>query len=704
LLAAGAPAASRQAAVDAQQALATRALPTANAAALIHALEGAADPFGGNRAAVIGVGPGAASELDLLIDATGRRAIVGAFAIDPDHDEAAKNRVQTSPGDVWDQVDAALQWASRQIDAATADVIAILLRPPVTGSWESEESFDVPRLVRLLLRDHAHPVWLTMAEPTDPTAWPDNVVVMLPLPTRVFRRALRRQGISALPKPRRSARRTVHLSATAACQTVLGLTDRLAPPPVRESLGPAAQRYGAEITLGLRTTASPDTAHVGLDASTSQDLQTFLDAANVKFAARQPDGAHLLLPLTIVPNRLIAWRANRPGALTAPPPIPTLESVPATRWLTEACESRDESVAAAVLADHGRAWIESQSLNQALPLLRRAAQTFPRSTRAHLWANYLLALDSALRLNAPDANWFDEEMCQLAKGTELALLYQVERMEFRRLRGEMDAACADLNALAHQLTAPITATAGSALYAQATARYVAANTLRRGGRYDRARDLIDAAVAAYNPDIPAHRIELTHGTYAIAVCDSLRGTATVRTTNADAGQAVFARSLVTLANSHASWFVEDYDRAVDFAQQARAGFTTIGYQRYADRSRDLARLIADWARRSGRPVTPTGQPDPRVDALLATPPAGTADQLATERPSRALSLIYFATAFSKDPDAPRAIELPSHIAVNDHGAFTLRSPAPATSFRDAEQQLRAVLGVATDTRLPLAAD
>lgn len=252
--------------------------------------------------------------------------------------------------------------------------------------------------------------------------------------------------------------------------------------------------------------------------------------------------------------------------------------------------------------------------------------------------------------------------------------------------------------------APITATIGSTLYAQATARYVAANTLRRGGRYDRARDLIDAAVAAYNPDIPAHRIELTHGTYVIAVCDSLRGAATARTTNVGAGQAVFARSLVTLANSHASWFVEDYDRAVDFAQQARAGFTTIGYQRYADRSRDLARLIADWARRSGRPVTPTGQPDPRVDALLATPPAGTADQLATERPSRALSLIYFATAFSKDPDAPRTVALPSYIAVNDQGAFVLRSPAPATSFRDAEQQLRAVLGVATDPRLPLAAD
>ena len=173
----------------------------------------------------------------------------------------------------WDQVNAALQWASRQIDAATADVIAILLRPPVTGSWESEASFDVPRLVRLLLRDHAHPVWLTMAEPTDPSAWPDNVVVMLPRPTRVFRRALRSQGISTLPKPRRGARRTLHLGAAAACQTVLALTDRLAPPPVHESLGPGAQRYGAEITLALHTTASPDTAHVGLDASASQDLQ-----------------------------------------------------------------------------------------------------------------------------------------------------------------------------------------------------------------------------------------------------------------------------------------------------------------------------------------------------------------------------------------------------------------------------------------------
>jgi hypothetical protein len=78
--------------------------------------------------------------------------------------------------------------------------------------------------------------------------------------------------------------------------------------------------------------------------------------------------------------------------------------------------------------------------------------------------------------------------------------------------------------------------------------------------------------------------------------------------------------------------------------------------------------------------------------------------LTDERPSRALSLLQFAITFAANPGNARQIALPRYIAVDDDGSISLRTPAPATSFVDAEQSLRAIMGVGADIRVPLAVD
>jgi hypothetical protein len=173
-----------------------------------------------------------------------------------------------------------------------------------------------------------------------------------------------------------------------------------------------------------------------------------------------------------------------------------------------------------------------------------------------------------------------------------------------------------------------------------------------------------------------------------------------------ADEAVFAQSLVTLANSHAAWFIADYDRAIQFAEEARAGFARIGYERYAARAQRLEGLLDDWARRSGRP-RPAEQARPvdaSVQQLLEAPPQSRVITLANERPSRALSVLQFALAYGDDPNTRRTVELPQYVAITPNHALVTVTPPPAASYQEADDALRGILGVGSGTPVPLAVD
>jgi hypothetical protein len=380
---------------------------------------------------------------------------------------------------------------------------------------------------------------------------------------------------------------------------------------------------------------------------------------------------------------------------------------PAERWLHDAIESDDEPVAAAVLASHGRAWIERVPIDPVLRLIRQAEEAFGISSRSGLWARYLLALDSALRLGEPASEWFSEDACSLAERTELGLLYRAEQAEFMRLRGDMAGACTGATIVLARLSNATIPGDSGATYVRATSQYVTANLLRQGGQYDLARQLITAAAEEYEPNVPAHRVELTHCMYARSVCDAMRGVAAVRTVNEwwGADEAVFARALVTLANSHAAWFVADYERAIQFAQRAHVEFTRIGYERYAARAERLVRLLNDWAWRAQRRThRPDDETDDMVEALLGAPPGTRVTALAGERPSRALSVLQFTLTYGADPGAARTVDLPEYIAITATNGLVVVTPPPAASYREADIMLRTILGVGATAPVPLAVD
>ena len=175
----------------------------------------------------------------------------------------------------------------------------------------------------------------------------------------------------------------------------------------------------------------------------------------------------------------------------------------------------------------------------------------------------------------------------------------------------------------------------------------------------------------------------------------MQGVATVTSSYEwPSGQAVLGRSLVTLANSHAAWFITDYSRAIEFAEEARRGFESIGYGRYAARAGDLTSLLANWADLAGKPVMPSA-PSGSISLSELLAAKGEIKILQGIRPSRALSLLQFAVAFAKQPNATREIQLPTCIALEEAGEFVLVTPLAANSFKRAERALRSVMGIAS---------
>jgi hypothetical protein len=715
VLAAASPSEGRRAYEELQQ----RVVPTPEVAALLAATMEEGGPFAGRRALLVGVGAGAAQDISAALAHAGRQTIADVFLADPTESPTTLGQVDHGLGDMWEQLEASAGWADQRLSDGSGDFVAFILRTPISGDWGTDAGFDLDRLVSALLKPNGD-VWLAVSDPGDPSAWPIEVVLRLPAPVRTVWKALRAARISYPARNARLDRYTVRLPANDAAALVIAITDPGGPRLERNLSGASpAQRYGAAVTLALAPDARDGRASVLPDDTALRAAEKFLEATNVRITSRLY-GTERQLSLTAYPKRTVAWRLKHsPGAVLTPA-VPTggrqkiLVSPDLNRnvdhaksWLEAAISSKDESIAAAILATHGRAWIEEAAADPALELIEAAKKTFEKSSRAALWAHYLLALDSALRNASPGEEWFTGDFCDLADRTELGLLFLAERAEFTRLRNDMGGACTLASSVLNRLAEAEMPVDTAGIYAIATSRYVTANLLRQGGQYELARQLINTAASQFDPELPSHRVELTHCLYGRSVCDAMRGVAAVIAMSGwTADQAVFAQSLVTLANSHAAWFVTDYDRAIQFAQESHDGFARIGYDRYAQRAQRLVNLLDDWARRSGRPraTSSVHEIDKGVRELLAAAPGGRVMTLAKERPSRALSILQFALAYGDDPNTPRQVELPQYIAVTSSQNLITVTPPPARSYREADSALRSILGVGTGTPVPLAVD
>lgn len=621
----------------------------------------------------------------------------------------------TERGDLITRVEAAINEAAEAVRAGTARTIAVVLSVPLSGSWSGDAALDLSRLFAGIFKHRDCPVWLAYEEPIDVSSWPEQVFLEAPDPPEALIERLAAAGLDELMGSRPVVIGcSLQLGRELAARALLLLASEEGHAGTTASILPATSarpNYASFVALAVRTGAPWETGGgTDRDLAVAVELQRAMQERGIHLTAIAPGAATgLLLPLTPYRGQVVAWRPAIEASAEplAPParPQPPREARGVVD-LEQALSDGDPARAAQTLATFGRAWIETPEAAHHLNLLERVRGQFDEGSEPALWARYMLALDAALRKSQPQASWFDDHACELAgRHGALGLLFRAERMEFTRLRGDLAEAVRLASELAPQLDGPVTPDDVAATYANATARFVLGNVLRAGGRYDLARRYIAVARDAYDAAYPSHAVETMHCRYALAVCDAIDGLPHVeQLDDVPEGQLVFARSLVTLTNSQAAWFVNDLQRAMQFAREAGQGFHSIGYDRHADRAEVVAALFGLWTDlRNNRMLGPPGPPLIR-DVVASTHDTTEPLDLRHLRPSAALAVLHFAVTFLTDPAARRDILLPAMIQPDTDHRLDFVQPPPAASPAEANSYLRQVLGVGRDRPVPLLPD
>jgi hypothetical protein len=495
------------------------------------------------------------------------------------------------------------------------------------------------------------------------------------------------------------------------------VADRTAPVPAELDYPTSLPPYTSFLAIAIGAESfRAGTARIDRVLSVANEIDEAVRAGGIQVLGRSEQGELALLPLTPYRGLVTVTVRRRPVPTDETAPDPHLLKAagahpdygrPVAR-LSEAAAEQDELLATATLVRFGRAWIETDRITQFVGPLKQSLQTFGPSTSAGLWSYYLLALDAALRQGDNGAKWFSEQYCHLAADRGLGALFLAERAEFARLRGDLTLACGLMSEQINSLLLPVTEQDPGRVYSEATARFLLGNLLRRGGRYDLARSVIANAESAFDPSIPSHFVESMHCRYALSVCDSVqaifRASAPI---NIPIGQLVFSRSLITLANTQAAWFVGDFDTAGAYAREAADGFRTIGYERYAQRADLVRHLVTEWVRLLRRPdEKPVSGAPPVIHRVrtLVRADAGQTVDLADLRPSLVLSILQFGVQFSRDPDADSRVLLPPVMERLPSGQLKMGGAAESSSRSAADAALRSRMGVGPDGLVPLAPD
>jgi hypothetical protein len=610
---------------------------------------------------------------------------------------------------------AVLSEAASVIEEGEADYIAVFLHLPISGSWFADRQLDLGAFFSAIYESTSAPVLVFYEEPVDISGWPDQVFFTSPAEPALLREFFESLGVtlesSSLMRSSLMNRESLSLSREEAAHVLLAISGNDVAAAIytaSEDQQETLPAYSAHLALAIGIDAFVDgQAELTSSTSLTGDLPAALRHSRISVSG-QPDKS--LLPRLPPANHrgvVMAWRDRLPPSI-----VPARKEVPASsgndyaRELREATQARKGKAAAEILANHGRSWIESEDLHTRLPLLRSALDVFSIRSETGLWANYLLALDGALRRSMPDVGYFSPASLEVADEYRFGLLYRAERMEFARLSGDLEGAYRRLSPLLEEIESlPPPSSESGQLYIRGTALFVLANVLRRGGRYDRARELIETATGLLNSEVPSHRVELLHCRYALAVCSSMFGMARVeRVEQLGSTTRVFGQALVTLSNTQAAWIVRDFERAREFSASAASIFRSIGYRRYAQRADDVGELVSLWTHmeKLGGPSGVLASELSRLAYGTATSAPGSTISLNHLRPSAALSILQFGLAFAESPREVR-VSLPSCLVETDTGLEVLELGTIASLY-EADAALRSAMGIGLGTSVPLLPD
>jgi hypothetical protein len=637
-------------------------------------------------------------------------------------------------GKIQEKIDVAITHSLRLINSGAGDFIAVICHYTLHELFDKDKnSFDILHFFATIFQDDSVATWFTYTESGIPEQWTQTVLMeancssyaLLLLIEKICSYHPVLHKLSPAPQIIGNHVR-LHSALAMECISKLSHLPDLACEIETRSIAIEHSYLVNALWLAIGDTAKQgNRGNILASTSLTDSYRELCKKYDIQVKGLNDDNSLIQLPIAESLIRVVAWRlsptfrrkasldmlqkpnlsrSRTQGSVLAPDLLVT----------TEALSSHDDILLCAILASKARAWIESPNANDALQLLRAIRTQRPQTHFGHLWSHYNLSLASLFKGDPVSPEWFAPALEECAEKVGLGILFRAERMEFSRRVGNIDVALTIANTLISDL--PLTEESPDdnvRRYAIATAYFLVASLLREGGLYQMAWQYINNAQTMYRQGIPSHDTELAHCYYAKAVCVAMTGISSFDTpfdSMNGSNDRQFATALITLSYSYAAWFMDEINRARQFALDSAKMFSSIEYTKYANRAHDLAFLLECWNRLDTSKSLPDVLPNTRLAKLVAILVGIDNDidwlmqSFSTLRPSQALGLLQFAKRFRRHHIADLQILLPRTLMSDNSKQLRWHSHQSATSLEEADHILRQHLKIAPERRLPLLAD
>ncbi|MBX7185523.1 MAG: hypothetical protein K1Y01_10300 [Vicinamibacteria bacterium] len=639
-------------------------------------------------------------------------------------------RIEVFEGDAVREISKALARSQEIVRSGRANFQAVTCHAVIHELFDRGNGFDPAVFFGTIFGDAEIPTWFTYREPGAQEKWPERLLVaadcgaklLVELAELLRQRHPVFRGLSPAPTIV-GDHMLAHRDLAMEVIVKLFYLDDLAYELEERSTSVHHQQMQAFLLLAIGESAAK--AGRGLVDSFSAATESFRklwQEWGLQIAGLAQNGSRIDLAVPESQTRVVAWRVPSDGSLSPSDSQATVPKVEAKlapspsgaiAIAADALDRADDAVLEALLVSKGRSWIEQDDRETAVLLLRAVLVKYPKHSLLALWCHYLLSLCILFEGKEQSADAFSDELLAAADGERMGVLFLAERMEVARKRGADDNALAHANLLAARLRQVSEVEDHTPLerYAIGTSFFVYANLLRSGGLYTRALESIENAEKWLLRRIESHDTERLHCFYARSVCGGIQGTVSFNPPFerlSDVNQR-FAAALIQLTYANASWFVDDLQRAAEYAAQAADSFDAIGSVKHSRRARTIGALFKVWnAFQEKREIPLESLTSEWAKAVEFLTGRGHhvdwfREWFPTVRPSVAAGLLQFCR-FSRAPvDVGKELRLPRVLAFVSGDALQWRE-LTASSTSEAEALLRDTLGAPAVNRIPLFAD
>jgi tetratricopeptide (TPR) repeat protein len=628
--------------------------------------------------------------------------------------------IRVFEGQAQEKVIDAVHEACNEVRRGRADFVAITCHAVLHELFDRGKGFEPLRFFGAMFKDHHVPVWFSYREPGRPEKWPKEVKIsanctaenLLQLAQTIRERHPALADLSPTPFIVGDG---VEMHKNLAMEVLAKLFY------IDDLEYEIAERYTSvdhRHLLNALHLATEGRVRPTLlsESSATRSFQKLWHEMGIRVIGVNEDFSSYELEVPESHTRVTLWRPTPATSSNTPSTVDNQLGQPDSVLSTcrVALETGDSFVIEACLTTHGRAWVESARISEARELLRSILDRC-KNTRAYILAYFLNALPDLFDNTLPE-DTFSEEKESAASKFGLGLLFRAERMETARTAGDLQNAVEIANSFGDSdpsNLARICTQNSNGLgkieshYQTATVLFLFGNLLRHGGRYPEALAFVKKAQGIYLEGVPAHDAEIAHCRYAILTCNSVLGDASLADFDpSEHSRHAFASALIQLSLAHAAWLLGDSDRAETHAAEAGKSFAAIGLKHYADRAKLMRNLLLVWRSKELRqaPNLETLAPDLRsiLSGLMGLSDdfSGVEKELRMGRPGRVMGLLQFSLGIPEVRERRLDLSFPAAIKI-EGGKILLSSRGHLETIGELDRQLRDVIGVAPNERVPL---